>query len=813
MNRVIQANLLKIAAGFLLLQTLIITLSPAVRARAWDVDFRWSQWMALVLWGLFVARAHVAITKRLPDADPYLFPGAAFLSGWGLLTVWRLDPIDPNLGPGFGPRQALWLGVSIIVLISGLRLSTTLDFLRKYKYLLLSGGLLLTALTLIFGTNPLGFGPRLWLGCCGVYFQPSEPLKLLLVAYLAAYLADRLPIRLTAFPLLYPTFLLSSVAILLLLFQRDLGTASIFIALYTIIIYLATGRRRTILVSAVVLIFVGVAGYFLIDIIRLRIDSWLNPWDDPGGTSYQIIQSLLAVANGGLDGRGPGLGSPALVPVAHSDFIYAAIAEETGLIGTIGLITVFGLILARSLRAALCAPSVFRRLLAAGITAYFGIQSLLIIGGNLRFLPLTGVTLPFMSYGGSSLLTSFVALLFLLLISNHLDEEPAPLLKPQPYFALGAFLSLGFFAAALTNGWWAIVRGPDLLTRTDNPRRTIEDRYVPRGMLLDRTNNVINTTEGEIGSYSRVYKYPDLAPVTGYNHPIYGQSGLEASMDEYLRGLRGNPAATIWWNHLLYGMAPDGLDVRLSIDLYLQYRADEMMRDRRGAVILLNAQSGEIFVMSSHPTFDPNDMNDIGAQLNKDPAKPLINRATQGLYPIGSLADPFVRALSNQGSVTQDNLQQVYETFGFYRAPVLRTQVVGALPKTEVADLHVSPLQVALACTALSNHGMIPAPRIATAVNTPNDGWVVLPALGTPFEALQAPAADEAGTSMIVDGESYWAHIGQATGDESPVTWFIGGTPPNWQASPLVVVVALEEDNERLARRIGQELLIDAMNP
>jgi len=813
MNRVIQANLLKIAAGFLLLQTLIITLSPAVRARAWDVDFRWSQWMALVLWGLFVARAHVAITKRLPDADPYLFPGAAFLSGWGLLTVWRLDPIDPNLGPGFGPRQALWLGVSIIVLISGLRLSTTLDFLRKYKYLLLSGGLLLTALTLIFGTNPLGFGPRLWLGCCGVYFQPSEPLKLLLVAYLAAYLADRLPIRLTAFPLLYPTFLLSSVAILLLLFQRDLGTASIFIALYTIIIYLATGRRRTILVSAVVLIFVGVAGYFLIDIIRLRIDSWLNPWDDPGGTSYQIIQSLLAVANGGLDGRGPGLGSPALVPVAHSDFIYAAIAEETGLIGTIGLITVFGLILARSLRAALCAPSVFRRLLAAGITAYFGIQSLLIIGGNLRFLPLTGVTLPFMSYGGSSLLTSFVALLFLLLISNHLDEEPAPLLKPQPYIALGAFLSLGFFAAALTNGWWAIVRGPDLLTRTDNPRRTIEDRYVPRGMLLDRTNNVINTTEGEIGSYSRVYKYPDLAPVTGYNHPIYGQSGLEASMDEYLRGLRGNPAATIWWNHLLYGMAPDGLDVRLSIDLYLQYRADEMMRDRRGAVILLNAQSGEIFVMSSHPTFDPNDMNDIGAQLNKDPAKPLINRATQGLYPIGSLADPFVRALSNQGSVTQDNLQQVYETFGFYRAPVLRTQVVGALPKTEVADLHVSPLQVALACTALSNHGMIPAPRIATAVNTPNDGWVVLPALGTPFEALQAPAADEAGTSMIVDGESYWAHIGQATGDESPVTWFIGGTPPNWQASPLVVVVALEEDNERLARRIGQELLIDAMNP
>ena len=135
------------------------------------------------------------------------------------------------------------------------------------------------------------------------------------------------------------------------------------------------------------------------------------------------------------------------------------------------------------------APDSFRRLFAAGITAYLGIQALLIIGGNLRLLPLTGVTLPFISYGGSSLLTSFVALLFLLLISNHLDEEPAPLPKPQPYFAFGAFLLLGLFAAALTNGWWAIVRGPDLLTRTDNPRRIIEDRYVPRGLLLDRSNN------------------------------------------------------------------------------------------------------------------------------------------------------------------------------------------------------------------------------------------------------------------------------------------------------------------------------------
>src|SRR5688572_10912307 len=184
MNRVTQSNLLKIAAVFLVLQTLILTLSPGVRARTWEVDFRWSQWIALAIWGIFTWRAHQSILKRLPDADPYLFPAAALLSGWGLLTVWRLDST-------VGARQAIWLGISMLVLYFGTRLPTSLDSLRKYKYLLLSAGLVLTSLTLFFGTNPLGIGPRLWLGCCGVYFQPSEPLKLLLVAYLAAYLADQ----------------------------------------------------------------------------------------------------------------------------------------------------------------------------------------------------------------------------------------------------------------------------------------------------------------------------------------------------------------------------------------------------------------------------------------------------------------------------------------------------------------------------------------------------------------------------------------------------------------------------------------------
>jgi cell division protein FtsW (lipid II flippase) len=806
MNRVIQGNLLKIAACFLLLQTLIITLSPAVRARTWNVDYRWSQWLALLVWGLIAYRTHQSITKHLPDSDPYIFPAAALLSGWGLLTVWRLDS-------GFGARQALWLGISAFIFIAGLQLPGTLDFLRKYKYILLTGGLILTAFTLFLGTNPVGYGPRLWLGCCGVYFQPSEPLKLLLVAYLAAYLAERVPTQVGTLSLIYPTLLVSGIAILLLVFQRDLGTASIFIAIYTIMMYLATGRRRVLVYSIIFLVVVGIAGYFVIDIIQARIDSWINPWTDPSGDSYQIIQSLLAIANGGIEGRGPGLGSPALVPVAISDFIYAAIAEETGLIGTVGLIAIFGLLIGRGIRIAMRASDLFRRLFAAGITAYAGVQTLLIVGGNLRLLPLTGVTLPFLSYGGSSLLTSFVTLLVLMLISNHMDEEPASLPNPRPYLALSLFLFLGLFISAFTSGWWSVVRGPDLLTRTDNPRRIIEDRYVQRGMLLDRNNNPITKTTGEPGSYTRVYQYPDLAPVIGYDHPIYGESGLEASMDEYLRGVKGNPAASVWWSHLLYGMSPHGLDVRLSLDLTFQKRADEMLSGHSGAVILMNAQTGEILAMASSPTFNPNHLNELGSQLSKDPGKPLINRAVQGLYPTGSMLEPFMQALSGSNQPNATEKRKAYDAFGFGNPPQLQFETAASGTNPGENEFHASPLQAVLAAAALSNHGIVPAPRIATAVNTPTEGWVILPAVEKSTEAVKQAQADVTAAANATEGQNYWSHIGRATGTEGPVTWFTAGTLPGWQGTPLAVVVLLEEDNERQAQWIGQELLTGAMTP
>lgn len=804
MTDITQTRLLRWAALFLFIYTITLTLSPAVRERSWAVDYKFAHWFAFIVWLVCIYVSNVLTAKHLQDRDPFIYPAIAFLNGWGLLTIWRLDE-------GFGFKQTIWLAIATLAFITVLRLQNHLSLLRRYKYVLLASGLLLTSLTLLFGTNPMGIGPRLWLGCCGIYFQPSEPLKLLLVIYLAAYLADRPLVRLGSFPLLVPTILLTGLALLLLFVQRDLGTASIFIFIYTIILFVATEKRRVLLTAATAFTVALMVGYFFIDIVAVRVNGWLNPWADPSGQSYQIVQSILAIASGGVIGRGPGMGNPLLVPVAISDFIFAAIAEETGLVGTLGLLAAIWLILARGMTTALRAPDRFRRFLATGIVAYLGIQSLLIIGGNLRLLPLTGVTLPFVSYGGSSLLTSYLAMAILLIISVSEENEPAVLPNYRPYTILTGILGTGLILCAFSAGWWTLIRGADLLSRTDNARRAIADRYVPRGSLLDRNNKAFTVTEGQSGSYERVYLYPDLAPILGYTHPIFGQAGLESTLDDYLRGLQGNPSSLIWWDHLLYGTPPPGLNVRLSIDMSLQTQADQLLGGHTGALILMNAKTGEILAMASHPTFDPNKLDQQGEELSSNPAAPLLNRATQGLYPIGTSLIPMTRMGASDAQLNEAQLINLYNQLRLYQAPELNIPIAQADGSTSPTDLRISPLQAILAASALSNHGTIPTPRISMAVNTPEQGWVVLPAEGQPVQAMQATVADEAALSFILPGKPYWSHTGQASTNETIITWLVAGTLPNWGGTPLVLVVTLEENNTFLAEYIREQLLEDVV--
>lgn len=801
-----ERRLLALAVGFLFLYSVILSLAPAVREQTWAVSFRLSHWPGFAVWAAGLFGAHMLIRRELPERDPYLLPLAGLLSGWGLLTVWRLEP-------GLGARQAVWLLVSLAAFVAIPHYSPDLRFLRRYKYLLLGAGLLLTALTLLLGTNPAGAGPRLWLGCCGFYFQPSEPLKLLLVVYLSAYLADRLPLRLRFFPMLLPTIFVTGLALLLLIVQRDLGTASIFILLYTAVLFVATDMRRVLLATGGGLALAGLVGFFFIDIVHARLEAWINPWNDPSGRAFQIVQSLLAIANGGVFGRGPGIGNPGLVPVAHSDFIFATIAEELGMAGSLALLAIFALLIVRGILAALRAQDEYRRLLALGASSYLGLQALVIIGGNLRMLPLTGVTLPFVSYGGSSLLTSFVALSLIATIGGRPDVEPAPLQSARPFAVIAGLISVAVFAAALIDGWWAVVRSPTLLARTDNPRRAIADRYVPRGAILDRNSEAIDHTSGTSGDLMRVYSYPPLAPIVGYTHRVYGEAGLEAALDDYLRGLQGNPQTLILWDNLLYGTPPPGLDVRLSLELDLQMQADALLGQLHGAVVLLNAQTGEVLAMASHPGYDPNQLDKVGASLAKDTDAPLLNRAAQAAYPLGSASYPFLETLAEPEAPRPDTVSALYNKLGFYTEPQLRMPVAPAGRPGALQDLRVSPLQMALAAAALGNGGIRPAARIALAVETPQQGWVILPALDQPALALAPEAADQAASKLTVASGTHWQWVGEAESGDNTYTWYVGGTAPNWRATPLALAVLIEGSYPLSAQRIGEILLQTATRP
>jgi cell division protein FtsW (lipid II flippase) len=868
----LQGRLLILTGAFLFLYSASLTISPAVRARSWNVSYLWSHWIGFAAWAAAFILAQRQTARLLPNRDPYLLPCAALLSGWGLLTVWRILPT-------FGMRQTVWIVLAIGLLILGLRLPSNLGFLRRYKYVWLTSGLLLTALTLVFGTNPLGYGPRMWLGCCGIYLQPSEPLKLLLIIYLAAYLADRLMVLAThngprapshLLPLLAPTLVMTGLALALLLVQRDLGTATIFIFLYSVIVYNASGRKRILLAGLLIILIAGLGGYFFIDVVRVRIDAWINPWTDPSGNSFQIVQSLLDTANGGLFGRGPGLGYPGLVPVAHSDFIFAAISEESGLVGALAILVVLGIMAGRGIHIALNAPDMFRRYLAAGLITGLVAQSILIIGGNLRVLPLTGVTLPFVSYGGSSLMTSFVSLLFLLLMSNQEYYKPIRRAGTRTYLQLGAFLLAGLAVSALAAGWWSIYRSPQLLNRTDNPRRAIADQFVQRGAILDRHNDPISQTSGQAGTYTRHILYPPLSPVIGYTDRVYGQTGLEASLDATLRGEQGYPGLTSWWNHLLYGQPPQGLEIRTSIDLRLQTQADQHLTGRTGALVLLNAKTGEILVMATSPTFDANQLQSEWERLVKDPKSPLLNRATQGLYPPGAVLGPllladlsgkndlptpptvqdyrlgevlltcvvqpdsqsWIKAVQNgcPGSAAKladtlgaTEIQSLFEKFHLFHAPEMRlpttsgdTTHINSDPATEVLgnELRLSPLQAALAAATLSNQGTWPAPSLVTAVNTPQAGWVLLPPVDQSNPALPAISSRTVTTGLSLEGQMYWQASAVApNGSGKWVTWYLAGTTPEWKGDPLALALLLENKDPATASEIGHSILEAAMLP
>jgi cell division protein FtsW len=380
--------------------------------------------LTAIIIGPFIL-VHIAERFSVRMSDPLLLPLTAFLSSLSLIMIYRLKPDFFNL-------QSLWILLGIAILIGSLLLTKNYERLKSYKYLFALLGLILLLSPILFGTEK--YGAKLWLKIGAISFQPSEIAKILIVIFLAAYLEEKrellsiankrfLKIWIPEFKHFGPLLLMWLISLAILVFEKDLGSSLLFFGIFLSMLYVATGRKIYVIAGILLFLIGATSCYYLFPHVQTRIDIWLNPWQDVAGKGYQIAQSLFAIASGDLSGVGLGRGYPTYIPAVHTDFIFSALAEELGLIGGFAVIISYLIFVCRGFRIALAAKDEFGKLLAVGLTSAFALQVFIIIGGVTKLIPLTGITLPFMSYGGSSILANFILLALLLVISEKANTE------------------------------------------------------------------------------------------------------------------------------------------------------------------------------------------------------------------------------------------------------------------------------------------------------------------------------------------------------------------------------------------------------
>lgn len=392
----------------------------------------------LLAWvfGLYLV-AHLAVRRFAPAADGTLLPIAAMLNGIGFVMIARLA----GGGKDYAQQariQSVWVTIGIAVFVVTLIVVRDVRIFARYRYIALLLGLIFMLLPLAPVIGQSRGGGRLWIGLGPLSFEPSEIAKVLLVAFFAAYLADkrelltqgRIRIGRWFVPSprdLGPLLLAWGVALLVLAYEQDIGTSLLFFGVFATMLYMTTRRSAYVVGTILLLVIGGLIAYKAFGHVRVRVENWTNPWPNASGSGRQPIQSWYALGSGGVAGTGLGLGQPWQVPLASTDYMFTSIGEELGLVGSVGVIALFMLFVGSAYRIAVDTVRPFTKLFAAGIATIIGLQTFLIIGGVTRVIPLTGISLPFVSYGGSSLVANFALLGILLRISDEsVRTEVAP---------------------------------------------------------------------------------------------------------------------------------------------------------------------------------------------------------------------------------------------------------------------------------------------------------------------------------------------------------------------------------------------------
>ncbi len=630
--------------------------------------------------GLFAAfaAAHIGVRIFAPGADPAILPVVFTLSGIGITFVTRLQP-DASLG------QVIFLFLGVALMVGTLAVVKNLEVIKRYKYVLGIAGIILLVLPMFIGTEI--YGSKLWIKIGGFQFQPGEFAKVLIVLFLAGYLAENrellsisnrtvLGIKFPRLRLLYPLFIVWGVCLLVVAFERDLGSALLFYTIFLIMLYVATGRVSYVIIG-LALLAVGAFGmYQIMSHVQVRVAIWLDPFSDAQNLGYQIVQSLFSLADGGLAGVGIGKGMADIIPVVASDMIFAAIGEEMGLLGGSAVLLLFMLFAVRGLTTAARAKSDLAAFSAAGLTAAISFQAFTIVGGVTKLIPLTGVTLPFMSQGGSSLLASFVIVALLLragdeatgrsteIANTSTDLATAgyrttvrgshmrrPALDTPESGLLGrvalanrltrtVFLFTALFAVLIGNiTYIQVIKASEYQDMPSNNHTINNARFIKRGSIITADGlTLAESIQQADGTYARSYPNGNLAAhVVGYYSQQYGTMGIENTQNDTLTGSKDYSS---WQNALnsLAGISEPGNSVQLTIDSRIQRAAEQALAGRVGAIVALDPRSGAVLAWASAPTFDNTNIQAAieAANASGGADTSMYDRATLALYTPGS---------------------------------------------------------------------------------------------------------------------------------------------------------------------------------